>query len=58
VALYQHGLRPTTLLARHHALARFFGWLVEEGELGTSPMGDLHPPATPLLPATALTNAQ
>ncbi len=29
VSLYGRGLRPTTILARHHALSGFFGWLVE-----------------------------
>jgi site-specific recombinase XerC len=34
VSLYERGMRPTTILARHHALSRFFGWLVAENELG------------------------
>jgi Phage integrase, N-terminal SAM-like domain. len=29
VSLHERQLRPATILARHHALARFFGWLVE-----------------------------
>ena len=37
VSLYERGMRPTTILARHHALSRFFGWLVAENELATSP---------------------
>ena len=38
VSLYARRLRPTTILARHHGLARFFGWLVDETELTVSPM--------------------
>lgn len=48
VALHERQLRLATILARHHALARFFGWLVEEGELTASPMTQLPRPTAPL----------
>ena len=41
VSLYERGMRPTTILARHHALSRFFGWLVAENELAASPMASI-----------------
>ena len=48
VSLYERGMRPTTILARHHALSRFFGWLVAENELRTSPMTSIRAPAARL----------
>lgn len=48
VSLYERGMRPTTILARHHALSRFFGWLVAENELATSPMASIRAPAARL----------
>jgi site-specific recombinase XerC len=48
VALHERQLRPATILARHRALARFFGWLVEEGELTVSPLTQLPRPTAPL----------
>lgn len=51
VSLYERGMRPTTILARHHALSRFFRWLVAENELATSPMASIRAPAaTPAEP--------
>jgi site-specific recombinase XerC len=48
VALHERQLRPATILARHHALSRFFGWLVAEGELTDSPLALLpRPYSTP-----------
>lgn len=58
VALHERQLRPTTILARHRALARFFGWLVDEGELTSSPMAGLPRPAAPLPHPTVLSAAQ
>jgi site-specific recombinase XerC len=58
VALHERQLRPTTILARHRALARFFGWLVDEGELTSSPMAALPRPAAPLPHPTVLSAAQ
>jgi site-specific recombinase XerC len=48
VSLYERGMRPTTILARHHALSRFFGWLVAENELASSPMASIRAPAATL----------
>lgn len=48
VSLYERQLRPTTILARHHALSRFFRWLVNEGELTDSPMAQVPRPTAPL----------
>ena len=47
VSLHERRLRPSTILARHHALSRFFGWLVAEGELEASPMAQLPRPRHP-----------
>ncbi len=58
VSLYERQLRPATILARHHALSRFFGWLIDEGELTSSPMANLRPPATHPSCAMVLTTAQ
>jgi site-specific recombinase XerD len=44
----ERGMRPTTILARHHALSRFFAWLVAEDELATSPMASIRAPAARL----------
>ncbi|MEO6059021.1 MAG: hypothetical protein ABIQ05_03505 [Candidatus Limnocylindria bacterium] len=35
---------PTSILARCHALVRFFAWLVDEGELPASPMTPIPAP--------------
>lgn len=58
VALHERQLRPSTILARHHALSRFFGWLVDEGELMDSPMAQLPRPAAPLAEPIALSTGQ
>lgn len=58
VSLLERQLRPATILARHHALSRFFGWLVDEGELEASPMMQLPRPTAPLGQPTALTADQ
>lgn len=58
VSLHERRLRPATILARHHALARFFGWLVDEGELASSPMAQLPRPAVPLPHPTVLRTAE
>ncbi len=58
VSLYERQLRPATILARHHALSRFFGWLIDEGELTSSPMANLRPPSTHPSHAVVLTSAQ
>jgi len=58
VSLHERRLRPSTILARHHALLRFFGWLVDEGELTKSPMKQLPRPAAPLSRPTVLSADQ
>ena len=57
-SLLERQLRPATILARHHALSRFFGWLVDEGELTASPMTRLPRPTAPLGQPTVLTADQ
>lgn len=58
VSLHERQLRPSTILARHHALSRFFGWLVDEGELTDSPMAQLPRPTAPLGRPTELSADQ
>jgi site-specific recombinase XerD len=58
VSLYERGVRPTTILARHHALSRFFGWLVAENELASSPMASIRAPAATLPEPQVLTGAE
>jgi site-specific recombinase XerD len=58
ISLYERQLRPATILARHHALARFFGWLVDESELASSPMTQLPRPAAPPPHLTILSPAE
>ena len=58
VSLYERGMRPTTILARHHALSRFFGWLVVENELATSPMASIRAPAASLPEPRILTSEE
>ena len=58
VSLDERQLRPPTILARHHALSRLFGWLVDEGELTDSPMAQLPRPTAPLGQPTVLSRAR
>jgi site-specific recombinase XerD len=58
VSLYERGMQPTTVLARHHALSRFFGWLVAESELATSPMASIRAPAARLPEPQVLTGEE
>jgi site-specific recombinase XerD len=58
VSLYERGMRPTTILARHHALSRFFAWLVAEDELATSPMASIRAPAARLPEPQVLTGEE
>jgi site-specific recombinase XerD len=39
--------RPATASVRYRAVQQFFKWLVEEGEIGDSPMARMHPPIVP-----------
>jgi site-specific recombinase XerD len=58
VSQYERGMRPTTILARHHALSRFFGWLVAENELATSPMASIRAPTARLPEPQVLTGEE
>lgn len=46
--------RPATAANRYRGLQRFFGWLVEEGELRASPMERMRPPHVPEDPPDVL----
>jgi site-specific recombinase XerD len=48
VSFYERGLRPTTILARHQALSRFFAWLVAENELAATPLASIRAPTAKL----------
>jgi site-specific recombinase XerD len=58
ISLYERGMRPTTILARHHALSSFFGWLVAENELATSPMASIRAPVARLPAPQVLTGEE
>jgi site-specific recombinase XerD len=47
--------KPATANNRYRALKRFFGWLVEEGEITESPMERIRPPRVPETPPAVLT---
>src|SRR5215207_9508763 len=49
---------PATASNRYRALKRFFGFLVEEGELTSSPMERMRPPKVPEAPPPVLTEEQ
>jgi site-specific recombinase XerD len=49
---------PATASNRYRVLKRFFGFLVEEGELTTSPMERMRPPKVPETPPPVLTEDQ
>ncbi|HEX3426066.1 MAG TPA: phage integrase N-terminal SAM-like domain-containing protein, partial [Acidimicrobiales bacterium] len=46
--------RPATASNRYRALARFFLYLVEEGEITVSPMARMKPPLVPEVPVPVL----
>lgn len=46
--------RPATAANRYRGLQRFFAWLVDEGELRTSPMTRMRPPHVPEAPPPVL----
>lgn len=50
--------KPNTAANQHKALRAFFGWLVEEGEISTSPMKNIKPPRIPDDPPPVLTEDQ
>ena len=49
---------PATAANRYRALRRYFGWLVEEGELTSSPMERIKAPRVPETPPDVLTEEQ
>lgn len=46
--------RPATAANRYRGLQRFFAWLVEEGEIKSSPMARMKPPHVPDTPPAVL----
>jgi site-specific recombinase XerD len=50
--------RPATAANRYQALARFFGYAVEEGEIRENPMARMKQPRIPEAPPAVLTEAQ
>src|SRR6266576_497952 len=49
-----HRWKPATAQNRYRALARFFAFCVEEGELAASPMRNMKPPRIPENPPAVL----
>lgn len=47
-------LRPASAGVRHRSLKVFFHWLVEEGQIKTSPMQNIKPPTIPVEPPPIL----
>ncbi len=45
------GRKASTVASRFKGLKVFFGWLLEEGEITTSPMADMRTPLVPEEPA-------
>jgi len=50
--------KPATAHNRYRAAHTFFGWLVEEGEIGASPMARMKPPRLPEAPPPVLREAE
>lgn len=48
--------RPATAANRYRGLQRFFGWLIEEGELEQNPMARVPPPRVPEDPPPVLSD--
>lgn len=46
--------RPATAAVRYRSLQQFFRWLVDEGEITTSPMARMRPPKVPEQPVPVL----
>jgi site-specific recombinase XerD len=51
-------LRPASAGVRHRSLKVFFRWLVEEGQIKTSPMANIKPPTIPVEPPPILPDEQ
>jgi site-specific recombinase XerD len=58
IDLRERGQRPATLANRYRSLQQFFKWLVDEGELGSSPMANLRPPHVPEEPPEVIQEAE
>jgi integrase/recombinase XerC len=58
VSLTNEGLKPASVAAYHRGVTSFYGWLVEEGEIDTSPMANLKTPRVPETPVPVLTDDQ
>jgi site-specific recombinase XerD len=54
VALQDAGRRPASVANRYRSLQQFFRWLVEDDEIGVSPMAKMRPPAVPVQPPEVL----
>lgn len=52
------GYSPSTVALRYRQLQQLFKWLEEEGEITTSPMARMRPPAVPEKPVPVLTEAE
>jgi site-specific recombinase XerD len=50
--------RPATVRNRYTGARMFFRWAVEEGEVHSSPMGNMTPPAIPENPPAVLTDVE
>jgi site-specific recombinase XerD len=50
--------KPNTAAGRYRALQQLFGWLVDEGEIGESPMRKMRPPRQPEVRVDVLTESQ
>lgn len=46
--------RPATAAVRYRSLQQFFRWLIDEGEIVTSPMAHMRPPKVPEQPVAVL----
>lgn len=51
-------LKPASAANRYRSLQQFFRWLVDEGEIGESPMARMKPPAIPKTPPPVLRDEQ
>ncbi len=49
--------KPATAANRYRALQTFFPWMVEEGEITTSPMAKMRPPTIPETPPAVLSES-
>ena len=54
VDLRDKGQRPATLANGYRSLQQFYKWLLEEGEIKSSPMVNMHPPHLPEEPPEVL----